>query len=101
MPPSFQVSICAKAKLHQPCVRLSNLHGLFNTGQTGMLPLRAGLRQGSPPHEKHGSKDRQLFSLQKKELMLAQLRSELCVSDDRHLELRQAVSEGEDQPWLK
>ena len=33
--------------------------------------------------------------------MLAQLRSELCISDERHEELRQCVSSGEDRPWLR
>jgi hypothetical protein len=42
-----------------------------------------------------------LRAAQKKELMLAQLRAELCISDDRHLELRQSVASGEDRPWLK
>ena len=38
---------------------------------------------------------------QKKELMLSQLRAELCISDERHDELRQCVSAGEERPWLR
>ena len=38
---------------------------------------------------------------QKKELMLSQLRAELCIGDERHDELRQCVSAGEDRPWLR
>ncbi|EIE24883.1 hypothetical protein COCSUDRAFT_46996 [Coccomyxa subellipsoidea C-169] len=37
----------------------------------------------------------------KKELMLAQLRTELKISDERHEELRQCISNEEDRPWLK
>jgi hypothetical protein len=42
-----------------------------------------------------------LAGAQKKELMLAQLRTELKISDERHEELRQCISNGEDRPWLK
>ncbi|BDA49275.1 Protein EMSY-LIKE 3 [Coccomyxa sp. Obi] len=37
----------------------------------------------------------------KKELMLAQLRTELKISDERHEELRQCISNGEERPWIK
>jgi hypothetical protein len=41
------------------------------------------------------------WRVQKKELMLSQLRAELCISDERHDELRQSVSAGEERPWIR
>ena len=39
--------------------------------------------------------------LQNKELMLSKLRTELCISDERHEELRQRLDSGEERPWVK
>ncbi|CAK0786367.1 hypothetical protein CVIRNUC_009580 [Coccomyxa viridis] len=36
-----------------------------------------------------------------KELMLSKLRTELCISDERHEELRQRLDSGEERPWVK
>ena len=33
--------------------------------------------------------------------MLSKLRAELHISDDRHLQLRQCVVDGDEQPWLR
>ncbi len=38
---------------------------------------------------------------QNKELMLSKLRTELCISDERHEELRQRLDSGEERPWVK
>ncbi|KAK9830923.1 hypothetical protein WJX81_005699 [Elliptochloris bilobata] len=35
------------------------------------------------------------------ELMLSKLRAQLHISDDRHLQLRQCVVDGDEQPWLR
>lgn len=39
--------------------------------------------------------------LQGKELMLSKLRTELCIADERHEELRQRLDAGEERPWVK
>lgn len=39
--------------------------------------------------------------LQGKELMLSKLRTELCITDERHEELRQRLDAGEECPWVK
>ncbi|CAL5226734.1 g9587 [Coccomyxa viridis] len=36
-----------------------------------------------------------------KELMLSKLRTELCIADERHEELRQRLDSGEERPWVK
>lgn len=48
-----------------------------------------------------GVTDMPFWVPQKKELMLAQLRAELKISDERHEELRQFISNGEERPWLR
>ena len=39
--------------------------------------------------------------VQNKELMLSKLRTELCISDERHEELRQRLDSGEERPWVR
>ncbi len=33
--------------------------------------------------------------------MLSKLRTELCIADERHEELRQRLDAGEERPWVK
>lgn len=33
--------------------------------------------------------------------MLSKLRTELCITDERHEELRQRLDTGEERPWVK
>ena len=42
-----------------------------------------------------------LAGAQNTEFMLSKLRAELHISDDRHLQLRQCVVDGDEQPWLR
>ena len=42
-----------------------------------------------------------LARAQNTEFMLSKLRAELHISDDRHLQLRQCVVDGDEQPWLR
>jgi len=48
-----------------------------------------------------GSPWRRRAARQNTEFMLSKLRAELHISDDRHLQLRQCVVDGDEQPWRR
>ena len=52
-------------------------------------------------HHTVGQQTYDALLMQNKELMLSKLRTELCISDERHEELRQRLDSGEERPWVR